>query len=68
LKKASAGGPLSYGALLKALHSIKDLDTGGLTAPLTIRNNRFPVGTVWTSNVEKGIFEPAPGWSGYYLK
>jgi branched-chain amino acid transport system substrate-binding protein len=49
---------LSFDGLVKGLHSIKNLDTGGLTAPLTIRNNRFPVATLWRANPEKKTFEP----------
>jgi branched-chain amino acid transport system substrate-binding protein len=68
LRKADSLGDLNYWGLVRALHSVKNLDTRGLTAPLTIRNNRFPVATVWLADTKGGIFRPAKGWSGYYLE
>ena len=60
LKRAERAGQLNSDGLVKALKSLKGFETGGLTAPLTIKNNRFPVARIWQANVEKGIFEPAP--------
>ena len=60
LKRADRAGELNSEGLVKALKSIKGFETGGLTAPLTIKNNRFPVARIWQANVEKGIYEPAP--------
>ncbi|MFH0823716.1 MAG: ABC transporter substrate-binding protein [Pseudomonadota bacterium] len=62
LKRADKTGRLDGDALVKSLQSIKDLDTGGLTAPLTWRNNKFPVAKIWRANVAKKMFEPASDW------
>jgi branched-chain amino acid transport system substrate-binding protein len=62
LKKAEKAGELNGEGLVKALQSIKDLDTGGLTAKLTCKDNKFPVARVWKANVEKKIFDPATDW------
>jgi branched-chain amino acid transport system substrate-binding protein len=62
LKRADKAGQLNGEGLVKALQSIKDFDSGGLSAPLTIKNNKFPVARVWKVNVEKKIFEPASDW------
>ncbi len=43
LRRADAAGKLDGEGLIKALQSLKGFDTGGLTPPLTIRENRFPV-------------------------
>jgi branched-chain amino acid transport system substrate-binding protein len=60
LKRADKARQLNGDGLVKALKSLKGFETGGLTAPLTINNNRFPVARVWKANADKGIFEPAP--------
>ncbi len=62
LKRADKAGQLNGEGLVKALQSIKDLDTGGLTAPLTVNNNKFPVAKIWKANTTKKIFEPASDW------
>jgi branched-chain amino acid transport system substrate-binding protein len=62
LKRADKAGQLNGEGLVKALASIKDFDSGGLSAPYTIKNNKFPVARVWKVNVEKKIFEPASDW------
>jgi branched-chain amino acid transport system substrate-binding protein len=62
LKRADKAGQLNGEGLVKALQSIKDLDTGGLTAPLTVHNNKFPVAKIWKANTAKKIFEPASDW------
>jgi branched-chain amino acid transport system substrate-binding protein len=62
LKKADKAGQLNGEGLVKALASIKDFDSGGLSAPYTINNNKFPVARVWKANVEKKIFEPVSDW------
>jgi branched-chain amino acid transport system substrate-binding protein len=61
-KRADADGELNYGGLVKALQSLKDFDTGGLTAPLTIKFNRFPPARIWRANAHKRIFEPISDW------
>lgn len=62
LKRADKAGELNGEGLVKALSSLKDFDSGGLSAPYTIKNNKFPVARVWKANVEKKIFEPASDW------
>ncbi len=62
LKRADKAGQLNGEGLVKALQSLKDFDSGGLSAPLTIKNNKFPVARVWKVNVQKKIFEPASDW------
>ncbi len=66
LRRADSAGQLNHEGLVKALQGLKDFDTGGLTAPFTIRSNRFPVARIWKANVEKGIFEPASDWIDLY--
>jgi branched-chain amino acid transport system substrate-binding protein len=62
LKRADKAGQLNGDGLVKALQSLKDFDSGGLSAPYTVKNNKFPVARVWKANVEKKIFEPASDW------
>jgi len=62
LKRADKAGQLNGEGLVKALQSLKDFETGGLSAPLTIKNNKFPVARVWKANVQKKVFEPASDW------
>ncbi|MEW6111709.1 MAG: amino acid ABC transporter substrate-binding protein, partial [Thermodesulfobacteriota bacterium] len=62
LKAADKAGQLNGDGLVKALQAIKNMDTGGLTAPLTWRDNKFPVARVWKANVAKKIYEPASDW------
>ncbi|MGO9117045.1 MAG: ABC transporter substrate-binding protein [Desulfomonilaceae bacterium] len=66
LRKADAAGELNGEGLTKALKSLKDFDTGGLTPPLTIKENRFPIARVLTSDPAKGIFEPVSDWIAFY--
>ncbi|MFH0821453.1 MAG: ABC transporter substrate-binding protein [Pseudomonadota bacterium] len=58
LKRADKAGKLNYDGLVDALKSLNEFDTGGLTPPVSIKNNRFPIGRVWRANVKKGVFEP----------
>lgn len=62
MRRADKAGDFNREGVAKALQSIKDFDSGGLSAPWTIRNNRFPVSKVWSANPEKGIYEPASDW------
>lgn len=62
LRRADKAGELNSQGLVEALRSLVDFDTGGLCPPMTIRNNRFPVGRVWRVNVEKKIYEPISDW------
>ena len=62
MKRADKAGQLNGPGLVKALESLKDFDSGGLSAPFTNKDNKFPVARVWKANVEKQIFEPASDW------
>jgi branched-chain amino acid transport system substrate-binding protein len=62
LRRADKANKLNFEGMVAALSSLKDFETGGLTAPLTLLNNRFPVGRIWRINAEKGRFEPASDW------
>jgi branched-chain amino acid transport system substrate-binding protein len=62
LRRADRAGQLNGDGLVKALQSFKDFDTGGLSAPFTVKNNKFPVARVWKANVQKGIYEPESDW------
>jgi branched-chain amino acid transport system substrate-binding protein len=62
MKRADKAGELNGPGLVKALQSIKDFDSGGLSAPFTIKNNKFPVARVWKANIEKKILEPVSDW------
>jgi branched-chain amino acid transport system substrate-binding protein len=66
LRKADAAKELNGNGLINALQSLKDFNTGGLTPPLTIRENRFPVARVLKSNPKKGILDPASDWIEFY--
>ena len=60
LRRADKAGQLNAEGLVEALNSLKAFDTGGLTPPLTIKNNRFPISRIVKANPAKGVFEPAP--------
>ncbi len=62
LKRADKAGKLTGEGLAEALQTLKDFDSGGLTGPVSISNNKFPVARVWKANVEKKIFEPVSDW------
>jgi len=62
LKRADKAGDLTGDGLVKALQSIKDFDVGGLMAPVTVVNNKIPMGRVYQANVAKKIFEPISDW------
>jgi branched-chain amino acid transport system substrate-binding protein len=62
LRRADNAKKLNYEGMVEALGSLKNLDTGGLTAPLTLVSNRFPVGRIWRANAQQGRFEPASDW------
>jgi branched-chain amino acid transport system substrate-binding protein len=62
MKRADKAGKLNYEGLVEALRSLKNFDTGGLTAPLTIKNNRFPVARVYEADAMQGIFKPVSDW------
>jgi len=68
LRKADTAGQLNYEGLVKALHALKDFDTGGLTAPLTNINNRFPVARIWKANPDKGTFDPESDWINLFKR
>jgi branched-chain amino acid transport system substrate-binding protein len=62
LKRADKAGDLTGDGLVKALQSIKDFDVGGLMAPITVINNKIPMGRVYKANVDKKVFEPISDW------
>ncbi len=62
LKRADKAGDLTGDGLVKALQSIKDFDVGGLMAPITVVNNKIPMGRVYKANVSKKVFEPISDW------
>jgi branched-chain amino acid transport system substrate-binding protein len=57
-----AAGGLTRETVVQALSGLRDFDSGGLAAPFTNKNNRFPVARVWKVNTLKGIYEPASEW------
>lgn len=59
LRRAAKDRALNYDGIVKALQSLKGVDTGGLTAPLTIKNNKFPVARIWAADSSTGSFVPA---------
>ncbi|MBI5248701.1 MAG: ABC transporter substrate-binding protein [Desulfomonile tiedjei] len=66
LRQAAAAGEFNEVGTTKALLSLKSFDTGGLTPPLTIKENRFPIARILKSNPAKGIFEPVSDWIEFY--
>jgi branched-chain amino acid transport system substrate-binding protein len=62
LKRADQAGNLTGDGLVEALQSLKDFDVGGLMAPITTVNNKFPMGRVYKANVGQKIFEPISDW------
>ncbi len=62
MRRASKAGELNRQGVAKALQTIKDFDSEGLSALWTIHNNRFPVAKVWAAKPEKGIYEPVSDW------
>jgi branched-chain amino acid transport system substrate-binding protein len=62
MRRADRAGQLNREGVAKALQAVKDFDSGGLSAPLTVWNNRFPVARVWEANPKKGIYEPVSDW------
>jgi len=62
LKRADAMGQINGENLVKAMQSIKDVDVGGMMAPITVINNKIPMGRVYKANVGKGVFEPISDW------
>jgi branched-chain amino acid transport system substrate-binding protein len=62
LKRADKAGDLTGDGLVKALQSIKNFDVGGLMAPITVIDNKIPMGRVYKANVQKKVFEPISDW------
>jgi branched-chain amino acid transport system substrate-binding protein len=62
LKRADKAGQLTGEGLVKALQSLKDVESGGLMCrPYSVVSNKIPYGRVFKGNAEKLIFEPASG-------
>ena len=68
LRQSDKAGRLNYDGMVEALKSIKDLATGGLTAPLTCYNNSFPQARIWKADVSKAEFVPETEWTTFRLK
>jgi branched-chain amino acid transport system substrate-binding protein len=66
LRKADSANELNEAGLAKALASLSNFDTGGLTPPLTIKEQRFPVARVLQSNPAKGTLDPVSDWIVFY--
>lgn len=62
LRRADKARELNGPGLVRALQSLQDFDSGGLSSPVSVVNNRFPVARVWRANVEKQIYEPVSEW------
>ena len=62
LKRADKMGQLNGDGLAKALQSLKGVDVGGLMAPISVVNNKIPMGRVYRANVSKKIYEPISDW------
>lgn len=62
MRRADKAGELNREGVAKALQTIKNFDSGGLSAPWSVRNNRFPVAKVWAANPEKGIYDAVSDW------
>ncbi len=62
LRRADRAGDLTGDGLVKALRSLKNFDVGGLMAPITVVNNKIPMGRVYRANAAKKQFEPISGW------
>ena len=66
LRRADKAGNITGDGLVSALQSLSGFDTGGISAPLTLKNNRFPAAKVWKANASKGIFEAVSEWTDPY--
>jgi branched-chain amino acid transport system substrate-binding protein len=62
MRRADKAGELNREGVAKALQTIKDFDSAGLSGPCSIHNNRFPTAKVWAANPEKAIYEPVSDW------
>ncbi len=62
LRRADKAGNLTGKGLSDALATIKDWDVGGLTAPVTFKDNKIPVAKVWEADVNKKIYVPISDW------
>ena len=62
LKRADKAGDLTGDGLVNALKSIKNVDVGGLMAPISVVNNKIPMGRIYKANVGKKQFEPITDW------
>lgn len=59
LKRADKAGQLNGEGLVKALQSLKNVESGGLMCrPYSVISNKIPYGRVFKGNAEKLIFEP----------
>jgi branched-chain amino acid transport system substrate-binding protein len=66
LRRADKAGNLTGDGAVAALQSLNGFDTGGISAPLVLKNNRFPAAKIWRANSSKGVFEPVSEWIDFY--
>jgi branched-chain amino acid transport system substrate-binding protein len=62
LRRADKAGNLTGKGLSDALATIKDWNVGGLTAPVTFKDNKIPVAKVWEADVKKKVYVPISDW------
>jgi branched-chain amino acid transport system substrate-binding protein len=62
LKRADKEGAITGDGLVKAMNSIKDVDFGGIMAPVTIVDNKIPMGRVFKGNSKTKQFEAVSDW------
>ncbi len=61
MKQADKMGGVNTENLLKALKGIKNADVGGMMPPITVVNNKIPVGRVYKGDAAK-TFVPVSDW------
>jgi branched-chain amino acid transport system substrate-binding protein len=55
-------GGMTADNMVNAFQSIKNYDVGGLTPPVTIKDNSIPVGRVYRGNAKTMRFDPISDW------
>jgi branched-chain amino acid transport system substrate-binding protein len=62
MRRADKMGQLNGDGLVKALQSIKNFDVQGLMAPVSVVNNKIPMGKVYRANGNTKLFEAVSDW------
>ena len=62
LKRAAAAGAITGENLVKAMQSLKNVDVGGMMPPVSVVNNKVPVGRVYKGDAAKKVFVPVSDW------